>query len=200
MQKKSFSWGIVGLMFVLFFPVGIWMLIKKVTSEKQDYLDNGKILKLFGCSSIGLGIVCVLAGFTGLVKYEDGTSATGIAALAGLVYGGIGALCLCLSADCLKKGTKYRRYTAVINSATNLRLDVIAAACSTTVTEAEADIQAMLDDGYFQNAYLDMSKKVLVMPSELPQPQRCVKCQCCGATNNLAFDAPNQCEYCGSPL
>ena len=44
MQKKSFSWGIIALMFFLFFPIGIWMLVKKMTDEKFNYIKNGKSL------------------------------------------------------------------------------------------------------------------------------------------------------------
>ena len=43
-QKKSFSWGIIVLMLFLFFPVAIFMIIKKMTDEKFNYVKNGKSL------------------------------------------------------------------------------------------------------------------------------------------------------------
>ena len=38
MQKKSISWGNIILMFIIFFPIGIWLLVKKMTTETLDYI------------------------------------------------------------------------------------------------------------------------------------------------------------------
>lgn len=77
MQKKSFSWGIIALMFFLFFPIGIWMLVKKMTDEKFNYIKNGRSLKILAWILIGFAVMYLIMGITGELETEDGSSVVG---------------------------------------------------------------------------------------------------------------------------
>lgn len=214
MQKKSFSWGIIALMFILFFPIGIWMLVKKMTDEKFNYIKNGKSLKILAWILIGFAVVYLIMGVTGELETEDGSSVVGGVIMMLMIFGGGGAFALYKAHSYIKKGTKYNRYISIINSINDTLIDNIAAAYPTSFEQAAKDLQSMLDDGYFMNAYVDLNRRELIMPqksapanvavnqSTFPssgQPTS-VKCKNCGATNTVVLGTANECEYCGSPL
>lgn len=214
MQKKSFSWGIIALMFFLFFPVGIWMLVKKMTDEKFNYIKNGKSLKILAWILIGFAVIYLIMGITGELETEDGASVIGGVIMMLVISGGGGAFALYKAHSYIKKGTKYNRYISIINSSNDTLIDNIAAAYPTSFEQAAKDLQSMLDDGYFMNAYVDLNRRELIMPPKAAtvnvavnqntspsygQPTS-VKCKNCGATNTVVPGTVNECEYCGSPL
>lgn len=214
MQKKSFSWGIIALMFFLFFPIGIWMLVKKMTDEKFNYIKNGKSLKILAWILIGFAVIYLIMGITGELETEDGSSIVGGVMMMLMIFGGGGAFALYKAHSYIKKGTKYNRYISIINSSNDTLIDNIAAAYPTSFEQAAKDLQSMLDDGYFMNAYVDLNRRELIMPqkaasvninvnqSTSPSSTQSisVKCKNCGATNTVVPGTANECEYCGSPL
>lgn len=218
MHKKSTSWGIIALWLILFFPVGIFFIVKKMTGEKFNYIKNGKSLRVLGYILLGLAGIYLIMGLTGELKTEDGSSIVGGVIVAEIIFGGGGALCVFKGMEYIKRGAKYNRYVSIINASNDLLVDNIAAAVPTTYDKAIADIQSMLDAGFFMNAYLDLNKRELIMAKVAPQPSvavntgytgsqgavdnqpRSVKCPNCGATNTIVPGAKNECEYCGSAL
>lgn len=214
MQKKSFSWGIIALMFILFFPIGIFMLIKKMTDEKFNYIKNGKALRIFAFILIGIGILYLIMGITGELETEDGSNVLFGVIVMLLIFVGGGSFSLYKANWYIKKGTKYNRYVSIVNSSTDTLIDNIAAAYPTSFEEASSDLQSMINDGYFMNAYVDLNSRELIMPQRFTDSQtvvnqgsssangqlESVKCKNCGATNKVASGTAGECEYCGSPL
>lgn len=203
MQKKSASWGAITLWLIFFFPVGIFLIIKKVTNEKFSYIKNGKALKNLGIVLICFGAIYLIMSIT-----DDVAMLTAF-----FIFGGLGVLSFVKGNQYIKKGNKYNRYVSIIN-ANNTLIDNIAAAYPTSFEQATEDIQSMLDDGYFMNSYIDLNRRELIMPQRSvsvnvtvnqnttrteTQPTS-VKCKNCGATNMLVPSTVNECEYCGSPL
>ncbi|MEA4919422.1 MAG: hypothetical protein VB078_00655 [Clostridiaceae bacterium] len=216
MQKKSFSWGIIILLFILFFPVGILMLVKKMSDEKYNYLKNGKALKTFGWVLFGIGIFYLIMGLTGELKTEDGSSVVGGIIIMLILFCGGGLLMVFKGKQFVNRGAKFSRYVAIVNASNNTLIDNIAAAYPTTYDSAASDLQMMIGAGYFLNAYIDLNKRELVMPViqsannivsnsvgnnlTTDTKPRTVKCPNCGATNTIIPGAADECEYCGSPL
>ena len=214
MQKKSFSWAIIILMFFLFFPVGIYMLVKKMTDEKFNYIKNGNSLKVLGWILIGFAAIYLISGLTGDLQSEDGSSIVGQIIMMLIIFGGGGAFSLYKAFSYIKKGKKYKRYVSIINSSNDTLIDNIAAAYPTSYEKAAEDIQSMIDYGYFINAYVDLNRRELIMPQKAasvkvtanqnPSPSgrqhTSEKCKNCGATNTVVLGVINECEYCGSPL
>ena len=215
MQKKSFSWGIIILMMFLFFPVAIYMIVKKMSSEKFNMIKNGKSLKILGWVLIGFAIIYLILGLTGELKNEDGSSIAGTLIVIELIFGVSGVLSLVKGKKYIKCGEKYNRYVSVVNASNDLLIDNIAAAIPTTYEKAAADLQAMIDAGYFMNAYVDLNRRELVMhrnqqsnytntytvnPQNTGAKTMSKKCPNCGATNTVIEGTACECEYCGSPL
>lgn len=214
MQKKSFSWAIIILMFFLFFPVGIYMLVKKMIDEKFNYIKNGNSLRVLGWILIGFAAIYLISGLTGDLQTEEGSSIVGSIIMMLIIFGGGGAFSLYKGFSYINKGKKYKRYVSIINSSNDTLLDNIAAAYPTSFEKAAEDIQSMIDDGYFMNAYVDLNRRELVMPQKAASVNvtanqnpstsgrilKSLKCKNCGATNTVALGAINECEYCGIPL
>ena len=210
-QNKSFSWGLILLMLILFFPVGIYMIVKKVTTEKFNYINNGKALKVLGWVLIGLGIIYIIP-----TDSEAGSDTVGSILFGILLFGGLGALSLLKGFKYEKLGKKYARYVSIVNTTPNTSINAIAAAVPTTYEQAVKDLQSMINSGYFMNTYLDLNRGELVRAySNFPQNnynftpntaykpnlQRIsTKCPSCGAPNNIVKGTANECEFCGSPL
>lgn len=204
MQKKSASWGAITLWLIFFFPVGIFLIIKKVTNEKFSYIKNGKALKNLGIVLMCFGAIYLIMSIT-----DDVAMLTAF-----FIFGGLGVLSFVKGNQYIKKGNKYNRYVSIINANNNTLIDNIATAYPTSFEQATEDIQSMLDDGYFMNSYIDLNRRELIMPQRSvsvnvtvnqnttrteTQPTS-VKCKNCGATNMLVPSTVNECEYCGSPL
>lgn len=213
MQKKSFSWGVIIVMFFVFFPVGIWMLVKKMTDEKFNYIKNGKSLRVLAWVLIGFAALYLIMWITGEFTTINGSGVAGSVIMMILIFGGSGAFTFYKANSYIRKGTKYQRYISIINSSHDRLIDRIAAAYPTSFEQAAKDLQSMLDDGYFTNAYVDLNRRELIMPKTAAvnivvnqpavaaNPQtKSVKCKNCGATNTVVPGAANECEYCGSPL
>ena len=208
-QAKSYSWGLVVLMFFIFFPVGIFLLIQKVTSEKTAYTQNGKTLKGIGWFCVGVSVFMAFAFLTGIVTYDDGTSAAGVGVLAVGFYGAIGILGIKKGSSMIAKGTKYDRYNTIVMGSQEYAIDSIANLYPSTYEEAVADLQAMLTAGYFTGARLDLAGRRLIFPEppakEQPAPAPQVQavhivCRHCGATNKIIPGTDKVCAYCDSRL
>lgn len=204
MQKKSFSWGAIALLLVFFFPVGIYMLVSKVTTERFNYVKNGQSLK-----TMAIVLFC-LSGMYLIMGITEETSVLSVFFLLGV----LGIFCFIKGDKYIKKGTRYNRYVSIINSNNDTLIDNIAAAYPTNYEQAIVDIQEMLNDGYFMNGYIDSNRRQLIIPinaasvnvninqtnvTQQAQPTS-IKCKNCGATNKIIPGAVNECEYCGSPL
>lgn len=216
MQKKSFSWGIIILLFILFFPIGIWMLVRKMSEEKANYTKNGKNLIKFGVALFGVGILCLIMGLAGQLKTKDGTINAGSIIMLLTLFCGGGLFMAFKGNKFAKRGAKFSRYVAIVNESKDTLIDNIAAAYPTTYESAVSDLQMMIDSGYFLKAHIDLNKRELVMPviqstndtdgnsvenhMKTDAKPRTDKCPNCGASNTIIPGTANECEYCGSPL
>lgn len=214
-NNKSFSWGVIILMFFLFFPIGIYMLVKKMTTEKFNYAKNGKSLQTLGWVLLVFGCIYILMGMTGEFQTEDGSSAIEGLMIVIVLFIGCGLFCVFKGKKYVKLANKFNRYAAIVNANSNHSIDNIAAAYPTDYDTACKDLQDMLDIGFYLNSYIDLGRRELVMPQKSQPAQvkvmvsetttrtaqpRVIKCPNCGATNTLNPGAPSECEYCGSPL
>lgn len=218
MQRKSFSWSIIAIFMFLFFPVGLILMVKKIAAEKFNYVNNGKALRILGCILIAFAAMYLTMALTGNLETTDGSSIVGGVIVGEIIFVGGGVLCVFIGCKYIRRGIKYNRYVSIINASDNLLVDNIAAAMHTTYDKAIEDIQAMLDEGFFMNSYLDLNKRKLIIEKVAAKPSvnvnnanadlqrpannraHPVKCPNCGATNTIVSGAKNECEYCGSPL
>ena len=81
MSKKAnkisliYSWPVIILITVLFWPVGLFLIIKRISMDKKAALASGKIIKGLGIASCCLGAL----GF--LVSVSDGFDSSDVIAI-----------------------------------------------------------------------------------------------------------------------
>lgn len=203
--KAIYSWPAIIIAFVFFWPVGIALLIGRVSSDKKAAMSVGRIVNGIAIASyviaaLGL-VVCLGEGFTG----ED---------VSMILFFGIAGVVLQRVAKRIKKDAEnVRKYLAVIVNGNETRLDNIAAAVGKSYTTAKEDVQKMINKGYLKDAYINETTGEIVLPNRtVPTTEanngtnvktaprtRVVTCNCCGAQNTIS-SAVGECEYCGSPL
>lgn len=203
--KVSFiySWPIIILAFLLFWPIGVFLVIKRVSVDKKAALSVGKLLNGFGIASYciaGLGlIVCLADGFTS----DDITV---------IVFFGVAGFVLKKLSKKLKRDAEeVKKYLSIIVNGNVRQLDAIASSTDKSYDVVKTDIQKMIQKGYLKNAYINEGTREVVLPDNNIQNQaaeevngtnataKIVACQCCGANNTL-FGEAGECEYCGSAL
>lgn len=210
-MKKSLPWGVVIVILIWIFPVGIWLVWRKMSIETLNMQKNGKTLRVIGFIFAGISLMYLALGLTGELKAEDNGSIVGGIIIILTLLGGGGLAAIISGNKYIKNGKKYDKYAAIINESGENDIDSIAAIYQASYDEAVDDLQKMIDYGYFPNAYIDQSNRKLILSyshndneekivrEEQKEPEM-VKCPNCGAMNSIALSRDNKCEYCGSEL
>lgn len=201
-----YSWPVIILALCVFWPIGIFLLIKRVSKDKKTAMGAGKLISILGIVSYGIAIlgaiVCISEGITG----ED----VGFI----LFFAAAGFALRKVAKGIVKNAENVKQYLSVIVNGNVRQLDTIASTTGKSYDAVYKDIKKMIEKGYLKNAYIDESMRELVLPENAPTtqnsineanvntnaaPARIVACPCCGA-NNTIYGSLGECEYCGSPL
>lgn len=216
-QKKSTSWGIIILALIIFWPVGLFLLYRKLSGDKVAALKNSKILNILGWVFAAFAVIYVIMAITGNIETKDGSSVVGPLIVALVFYGGGGAFMIATAKKMKINADKLKKYIEIVINNNQTSIDNIAAAVPVRYEEAMKDLQKMIDNGYFENAYIDVSEREIVltnkktereyptsnvqMDGHINKPQiKVVVCRSCGANNKVVKGQVSECEYCGSLL
>lgn len=205
-NKKSMSWAIVILVLIFFWPVGVYLLYRKVTGDRASALKNSKILRNVGFVFLGFAIIYIFMVISG--QMDDAWTAA--------AFFGIGGGVLVYAAKRLKMtGEKFKKYINIVINNNQTSIDNIAAAIPISYDKAAKDLQEMINKGYFSNAYIDVSNREIILPSHMKQQSerngslknnneqakvKSVICKNCGGNNEVIEGQACECEYCGSPI
>lgn len=206
MEKKGLSWGWIIFWLIVFWPVGLYFVIKKMSSDKSAIM-SGKTnsLSIIAWVLIGFGGLSAIAGIT---NPEEGS--TGVIAFAiGMVLGGV--LLLLKSNKAKKLAIKYKKYIDVIVNQNNRSIDYIASAVGVQYSDAINDLQEMINIGYLNGAFIQQGTREIVfkqLDTVIPSPfvgqtapkTTVVRCPGCGANNVIPINSVTSCEYCGTAI
>lgn len=212
-RPRKSSWLVYIFIYFLFWPIGLNLLYKKVADDKTSALQNSKTLNTVGWVLAVFSVIYLFGAISGEMPANSG--------LIAFVYFGVGSALMIYGAKRMKENAeKFKKYISVVINTNQTSIDNIAAAIPTDYEQAKNDLQKMIDDGYFQGAYIDASNREIVLskrensPSmnmsgnniqyenkNMEQPRfKVVICKSCGANNTVAEGNLCECEYCGSPL
>jgi predicted membrane protein len=192
-NKNSYSWPLIILLLIVFWPVGLYLLYKKAQSDKKTALTAAKLLNGLGTFFIIFGVITVFVGI-------------------GIFYLILGIVLKKFAKKLKESADNVKKYLTIVINGNVRQLDAISAAVGKPYDAVKADLQKMIDDGYFKNAYIDEAAREIVLAQPTAQANsapmgaasatvttRVVACPCCGANNTIS-GATGECEYCGSPL
>jgi hypothetical protein len=201
MEKKNMgpSWVAIVLLLLLIWPVGLFLLIKKLTNRR--YMLSGKntgaivaavIMLLFGIS-----IVSGNGGSAGMVVF-------GISYLAG------GALTVLFINKGRKDADRFRKYIDIVVNGGERNIDKIAGYVALPYDKVVKDLDEMIKLEFFRGAVVDKTNgkiqlREMNVPGQQQQQQQqqqvtVVRCSNCGANNTIPIGMVTECEYCGAPL
>ena len=197
-----YSWPVIILALCIFWPVGIFLIIKRVSIDKKAAIAIG------GRGVQGVGIALVIFGalaFIGCASDPEAADATVLA-----FFFMVGGIVLIVKSKKLKReADEIKSYLSIIVNGGVRGIDAIASSMGKSYDTAKSDIQKLISKGYLKNAYINEGTREIVLPTNNIQAQtgavtnnvapKIVACPCCGA-NNTIVGVMGECEYCGSPL
>jgi len=202
--KKSMSWGGIIFWLILFWPLGLFFLFRKIHTDRTASLNNGRTVAIVSYILIGAAVVYLIMAF------EEGA---GFIPAAILCAGG-GIWLFVISRRMKATGVRYRKYIALVVNQEQKSIDAIATAMGISYEDAVKELQQMINRGYFAGAHIDVGSREIRLAKAPPPPpaapempvtagipiqERVVACNSCGANIRVSGQV-GECEYCGSPL
>ena len=202
-----YSWPVIILALCFFWPIGLYLIIKRVSLDKTAVVKNSsdKGLKI-------TGIVLIVLGGFGIIGSFDPFDFGSLVIFLFFIAGGV---VLMNKAKKIKaEGESIKQYLSIVVNGNVRQLDAIASTTGKSYDVVHNDIKNMIDKGFLKNAYIDEGAREIVLPNSTSVPQnnvntstanatpaqsKIVACPCCGANNTIYGDM-GECEYCGSPL
>jgi len=210
--KRTSGW-VVFFWFIFFFPLGIYLLHRRLTEDKTESLRNSKIVNVLGWILVSLGVLYISLLFTTDNNAEGFTSVMIAIIFLGGIFIAPGLRVLYGARKMKIKGMRYNRYYHIING----RVSSIAEIARSAVVPAKValtDIQEMLDCGFFPGAYIDLNLQEIILPgsrnnihqvilnqaNQKEKRKKAINCPNCGANGVVTEGTATECEYCGTPL
>ena len=199
-----YSWPVIILALCIFWPAGIFLVMKRVSVDKKAAMSIGKLIGGIGIASYCIAVI----GF--LVCLDDGFGSDNIGII--LFFGIAGFALRKVSQKIKREADEVKKYLSVIVNGNERQIDVIASSMGKAYDVTKNDIQKLIDKGYLKNAYINEGTRELVLPDTVCEQSegalkavtgnaevKTVACPCCGA-NNTVIGETGECEYCGSLL
>lgn len=208
MEKKGTSWGWIIFWLIIFWPVGLFLLVKKLLTDKSALMSG----KTWIVSAIGWFFVIIGGmGFIGTVSDVSADGAGGTIIGIAMFVGGV--LVLRKASKTKKTAARYKKYIDLAMNQNVRGIDNIAASVVLPYDIVVKDLQDMINIGYLEDAYIDQGNCEIVLKRVGPvsytqaptneradTPKIAVRCSGCGANNVVAVGSVSECEYCGTPI
>ena len=200
-----YSWPVIILVLCLFWPVGVFLIIKRVSKDRKTAMSAGEFIGGLGIASYCIAAIGLLACIS------DGFAGGDVVMI--LFFGVAGFVLRKIAKKIKTEAENVKQYLSIIVNGNVRQLDMIASATGKSYDVVHDDVQKMIEKGYLKNAYIDEGMREVILPNYAPVPQnnvnaaanitqthpRIAACPCCGANNTIYGDM-GECEYCGSPL
>lgn len=199
-QKKVTSWGVIILWMILFYPVGIYLLVRRLIRTGKVRLGN--LLAGIGWFFVVFMILSLMLGLTGNMQHDDGRIYT-MKEILGIdvAYLLIGLPLIYFGRKQQKKERIIKAYLPRIRNSRDGSLDDLAIACQDSYETVCQNIQMMIDKKVLADSYIDVQRRVLVSPliGQLSEKRFTITCPYCGAIIEVG-PSGGKCPYCDSYL
>jgi hypothetical protein len=205
MEKKGTSWGWIIFWFIIFWPIGLFLLIKKLTTDRSATMGGNFVVSVLGWLLIAFGAFFAVSVLPHATKNIS-------SAIIFTILWIVGGIALVKKGRTIKQdGIKYKKYIDLVVNHRVTAMDNLVSAVGLQYETVKSDLQTMIEKGYFSNAYINEGKREIVLathqsvpvpssPGAAPVSKYVATCKSCGANNTVVDGRENSCEYCGSPL
>lgn len=150
------TWVIV-VAFIVFWPVGIALLIGRINSNKRSMFDGSKTTKV----CLAVGAVLILLGISTFSGKHLLSSIFYIAGGAALVY---------YANQNKKKVQRYKSYIDLVANQKVYSIDTISNTMNVTYDMAKTEIQKLITMGSFRGANINELTRCIEIAAPAPQP------------------------------
>lgn len=217
------SWPAIVVGFILFWPVGLALLIFRLRQDRKLLLNAGRLMTFVGYA---LGVL-IIFGIIG--TYQNGDLDGGTITV--FVFLVLAAVALVFFGRKFRRmGSVFKEYIELIVNQEVRKIEMICEITGKSYTEVYNDVEEMIEKGYFKRAYINDRHEIIFGikegektildeiedmfdepgrildemegASEAPAQKRMtvVKCKGCGANNEVVVGRVSECEYCGSKI
>lgn len=211
-KKKGMGWGWIIFFLIIFWPLGLFLLIKKLATDKSA-LMSGKTGVLLAVALFL--IVFGGMGFLGMLLDTSGDSegvVGGAIIVIAMIVGGI--LLLRKALKTKKTAVKYKKYIDIVVNQNVRSIDNISSAIGLPYDAVAKDLQDMINIGYLKDAYINQGNREITLKHHEPVSYtqtsvvgqaaavetKAIRCTGCGANNVVTVGKVSECEYCGTPI
>lgn len=164
-QKSTYSWTAVVIMLILFWPVGIFMLIGKLANDRSANFGGGAgIVKLMGMALVGLGVLVFIVAVT-----DPELMSGGIISL--VVFGLPGLWLLKRSKRMKSTGIRNRGYINYIVNNQVHDIHEVARRMGVSQEVVVKEVNEMINHGMLGRARLNLNTGKIEFPRPQPRPQ-----------------------------
>jgi hypothetical protein len=209
-EKKSTGWGWIIFWLIIFWPVGLFLIIRKLSTDKSA-LMSGKT----GTITVIGWILAVIGGLALIGSdFDFGTIVVGAALLAG------GIVLIRKANQTKTMAAKYKKYIDFVVNQNIKSIDHIAASVGLPYETTAKELQDMINLGYLHGSINHETREILLVqnvPVQMVQnavsgiasgvasafqtnTTTTARCPGCGANNVVTTGKITECEYCGTPI
>jgi MFS family permease len=112
----------------------------------------------------------------------------------------VAVICLVAALRLILLSGRYKKYLAIIKGNDKLLIQQVADITNSNPRRVMNDLQNMIDSNYINGYYIDYKQGLLVDKNYIPEKfdKKIVKCQACGASNEVVIGNSSYCKYCDS--
>ena len=112
----------------------------------------------------------------------------------------VAVVCLVTAIRLILLFGRYKKYLVIIKDNDKLLIQQIADINNSNPRRVMNDLKNMIDSNYITGYYIDYKQGLLVDKNYIPEKfvKKIVKCQTCGASNEVVIGQSNYCKYCDS--
>lgn len=191
-KNQELTWTVVIVALIVFWPVGILLLLMKLLKNRSIIFVLVPILYVSGVFAIFLALI-------GSSSYIEEGSFKGpeFVLMVGFIVGG--GYLIYKGREISKTKRRYKKYIGVIKVQGRNDIQEIANKMSLTEQEAIDDIRDIIQLG-LMSGKITTENEVIIDEPKIEEKLVSITCRNCGAPNQIPEGKTKKCEYCGSVL
>ncbi|MCR4594179.1 MAG: hypothetical protein K5761_03905 [Clostridiales bacterium] len=189
--ESKYSWGSIVLTYLIgLVPLGVFITLRKITDENEDYQKNGTYSLLFGViltiNNVLISIYFIAKGGLSYILVFP------------FVYLALGLSFLILGMAFKHKGKVYDKCLNLILNEKITDIDLLAKHMKLSYSQVCRIAYDLIENSFIEDAYIYHRDREIIVPGI--SNKIALKCDKCGSTSVMYSNEKHICDYCGEQL